>query len=81
MKLAAAIIAILVVAGLVAFFLSRRNSDEGSETIDVDGVKFTIGPGVKMSGPEFLAMLEAQGVILTPTPKTFTLKFLIRLDR
>ena len=61
MKLAAAIIAILVVAGLVVMFLFRRNPDDGSETIDVDGMKVTIGPAVEMSGPEFLAMVEAQG--------------------
>ena len=61
MKIAAALIVILVVGGLVAFFLTRRATDDGTETIDVDGMNVTLGPAVEMSGPEFLAMLEAQG--------------------
>ena len=61
MKIAAVIFALLIVGAMVAFFVLRRNSDDGSETITVDGMEVTIGPAQEMSGPEFMAMLEAQG--------------------
>ena len=46
---------------LLVFLLIRRKSAEGFDEFDVDGLKVTMGPAVEMSGPEFLAMLEAQG--------------------
>lgn len=53
--------------------IERRDADSESESLSfsVDGWEITLGPVRQMSGPEFLAMLEAQSA--EPDPNSHSL--------